>query len=81
MTASIENRTILRLICVIRFLQSVKSAVVAVKIGKISGINPPLPAFSEITKKKFFLRFFLLTLFENMLQYAYVCRQANINRQ
>jgi len=34
-----------------------------------------------MTKKKFFFRFFLLTLFETMLKYLHVCQQANINRQ
>jgi len=34
-----------------------------------------------ITKKSAFLVIFLLTLFEAMLKYTYVCQQVNINRQ
>jgi len=32
-------------------------------------------------KKVAFCPFFLLTMFETMLKYTYVCQQANINRQ
>jgi len=34
-----------------------------------------------MAKKSAFLFVFLLTLFESMLKYTYVCQQANINRQ
>ena len=34
-----------------------------------------------MTKKNAFLAVFLLTLFEYMLKYQYVCQQTNINRQ
>jgi hypothetical protein len=52
-----------------------------VKIGKISGANPPLLAFVGMTKKTGFLVIFLLTLFVNTLKYTIVSQQANINRQ
>jgi len=39
-----------------------------------------ISAFS-VAKKSAFLFIFLLTLFVNMLKYAYVSQQANINRQ
>ncbi len=32
-------------------------------------------------KKNSFLAIFLLTMFETMLKYPYVCQKANINRQ
>jgi len=34
-----------------------------------------------MTKKSPFLVIFLLTIFDNMLKWSYVCQQANINRQ
>ena len=34
-----------------------------------------------MTKKSAFLAIFLLTIFDSMLKYQYVCQQANINRQ
>jgi hypothetical protein len=36
---------------------------------------------NPMLKKVLFWSFFLLTLFEAMLKYTYVCQQANINRQ
>ncbi len=35
----------------------------------------------RMTKKGAFLAIFLLTLFETMLKYPYVCQKANINPQ